>query len=560
MPVLTTAAGAPLLLAGAYLSVPARGGTSGLALVDMNTQWRNALPVVQRKAGTTSADVPVLYGFAGGPPSVEARVVDANTGAEVRPWAALIDATVASATGAGLLPGVPQGRPYLLQLRDLASGLEAHGAVAWGVGPVFAVMGQSNMAGSFAGDYTRPTAALGYAANDWFEGAQAGGFFDTAGWHGTGLGSQRGPGSTSSVPLPSGRGAEFLYWTTKALRLATGRDVPVGLVPWAFNSHSIEQFLPSGDKWQLLFNSAGAAQGPFGLSSPRNVYAGDLEGVLWHQGEANNGDSEAAYRGKLQQLCQALLDYVAPFGRGPGQLLFAPAVLGNYDPSVGSAMENIRAAAETFAIAARAGALPGQAAPWPGCRVGWTTIDCWRGYKGTGVLPAGDPYHFATQEMIDRSFFRLLQTAIHWLDPAQPSGAGPALAGSATREGLVATLAVAFEAGATLAPRDASQPVTGFYANTAADFSGAAVAVSAAGGGTVTLTFPAGTAFPVYVKHCGGRIGDTAADADGYTASCFPNVTNLLYDDTAYPSHASGADRMPFGLPLRPSVGAIAIA
>ena len=116
---------------------------------------------------------------------------------------------------------------------------------------------------------------------------------------------------------------------------------------------------------------------------------------------------------------------------------------------------------------------------------------------------------------------------------------------------------------AALAPAAPGQAITGWYANTAADFTGTdlGITVSLAAGGTkVAVTFPAGTPFPAYVKHLGGRIGSTAVDANGFTASCNPDIRNLLYDTAPYPTGATGTDVEALGLPLRPSAGAVVVA
>ena len=314
--------------------------------------------------------------------------------------------------------------------------------------------------------------------------------------------------------------------------------------------------MPGGYHYTDLFANPG-------LASPRNVVCGDFEAVIWHQGEADTGVSTASYMSSLSTLMRAYLAWVAQFGRTPADFAFFPAVLGNYDVGVCAAIENLRIAVEQFCAQARAGTLSGQTEPWPNVSVGWACLDLLRAPGDVDNASAGtrDPYHFSTGPVARRSLRRAVQTVLKWLGCSSFDGAGPSLTRSYTRSGLVATFDVTIPSGTALT-KPGTGGITGFYANTAADFSGADIVVSAAlaTGNKIAVTFAAGTTFPAYLKYQGGLIGSTAVDANGFTASCYPDARNPVYDTATYPSTATGTDVEARGLPLRPTVGALTIA
>lgn len=522
-------------------------------------------PIVQRKAGTTSADVPVLFSYTGNAPTnIEARVIRASGGAVVKDWTALGGLNATGTTGQGTLPGVPQGEGYLLQIRDGWNPTNAatisNGSTAWGVGVIFLFEGQSNMVMLLGANAFATVAGLSQTEWDYYlAGNVPGSVFDKAGWHAPSNGSN-GDTAGSNAGSATGNYLRYLRIVAAALKTKYGITVPVGGVGWAFNANSIEAFLPpSGGHYLDLIKATGTKLGTIGFASPGNYYAGDFEGVFWHQGEANAANTPASYVTKLQTLYQGYLDYVAPFGRTAEHLYFGVAVLGNYSPSQEPLIENMRQAELTFVADARAGTLSGQSSPWPLVDVGVNCID---------LAIGPDGLHISDEAMQKRGMARMIQGVLKTIGAAQagPSGnsfgaRGPSL-DTWTRNGLVVTFNVVHEGGTALTVPNVPNPPTGFYCNTAVDFSGTYIKPSVAlvnNNTQIALTFPGGTTFPLYVKYMGGKIGNTVFDSDGYVDSCYPNFSNAIYDNVSYPTGTTGTDVEAMGLPLLPSNGAIQI-
>lgn len=488
----------------------------------------------------------------------------ASGGAVVIPWTFLTGLTTATSTGSGTLPLVSQGGPYLIQIQDgvtqpTSGPLYSAGTTKWGVGALFLFEGQSNMAstlhGAFAGYNVPGTSQDEYTY--YKTGAVVASIWDNAGWHPPSNGSVGASGVmntlTNGIML-------FMRIVAAAMRTKYGYDVPIGIIPYALASQSIESFTaPSGIHYTDLFNATGTSGTTQGFASPSYVIAGDFEGVLWHQGEANANDSAAVYQAKLQALYQTYLNYVAPFGRTATNLFFGPAVIGNYETLY--KVENIRQAEMNFETYAHANG-------WPLVQVGWTTIDLWRGTV-VGVNPPTDSLHFQDPTVQRRSMKRCVQTVLKWLGASgngpsglQFSGRGPTIS-SVSRVGDVATFIIAHEGGTALQVPTPANPPTGFYANTAADFSGTDVLFTAAlvaGNTQVALTFSPTPTYPVYVKYLGYKIGNTVYNAAGFNGSSYPDISNPIYDNTTYPNPATGIDVEALGLPLLPTNGAITVS
>lgn len=552
---LRTSDGRLLLVGGRFLTTggataepPAGGsGTLSLTLDDFKTGHTGAEPVIQRRAGTDFGTVPVLFSYTGTVPlNVQARVVSADGGAVVKDWTSLtgVSANETTLTGLGELPLVPLGADYLLQIRDGNNTATAsNGSKRWGVGVCIALMGQSNMAGTTeAGSYTNIVPGTSQTELDHFLGtALAGSYFGSSGF--VMPTSSPGTGSTSSgsaIGLAAGGSLAFLRIAGQALKTKYGKRVPVCMIPWAFSNNSIGTFLPGGTNYAKLFGGSGTAAGSIGFASPRNYWAGDFEGVMWHQGEANSSSTRAAYLADLKSLYQGFLDYVAPFGRTAQDLFFAPAVLGVYGnlPNI----ENIRGAVLDLDAFARAN-------NWPNVRAGWNCIDL-------DTVEGSDGLHFVNisggNQYRTWSHRRMMQSVLYMLDCATFNGHGPRLT-TATRSGDVATVTVSHEGGTALAARNSGVALTGWLANTAADFTGTDIAVTAAiaSANTISVTFPGGTTYPAYLKYMGGRIGNVN--------SYHPDVTNPVYDNAQYPTGCTGTD-LHTGLPLLPTPDAIEVA
>lgn len=547
---------------------PGASVPTSLTLIDFQSASAETWPVVQRHKRTLFGNVPVVFGFTGNPPTlVQARVVKASDGSVVIGWTTLTGQVNASATGAGKLSNVPVGRGYLLQIRDGTTApnsgpLFSAGTQRWSVGVNFMVAGQSNLVGTFSGG--------GSAINEngYLHDNNIGAFYSDPGW--TLSSDFTSPGPSSSIYSAQGNAAMFIRLVHSAVLQNTGVDMPIGLILMGYNATSIDYFLPA-----IYTYPQGNVWGPNIMADiSRPAYAGDMEGCIWHQGEADENAGMQSYLNKVTAFNAGLLNYVAGFGRTPAEFMFATAILGNYAPvhnNGAPSIENVRIAEQLFVERSQAGThvdpLGGALPAWPGVVKGWTTMDLWRGSGTFGVNPPDDPYHFSSYPAERRSLRRTAQTALWWLGASNngPSGnpfsaRGPVLTGAVTRSGLVATFAVSHEGGTTLTTLTAGA-ITGWYANAAADFSGAyiPVTVSVPDGSHVAVTFPSGTSFPAYVKHCGGRIGDTVIDSDGFTASCYPDIRNLLYDNVVYPSGATGADIEVLGLPLLASNGALVV-
>ncbi len=529
---LKLSSGGRFMLAGSGSFLLASGITSSpttMALVDFATSG-NAEPIVQRKAGLTTGDVPVLFTYTGAAPShPQARVVKAAGGVVVKDWTTLTAISANGTTGLGTLEGVPQGAGYLLQLRDgidpTDGNTAADGATAWGVGVVVMIAGQSNPRGMLeAGSYVTTIPGTATTEYDYYTaGNVAGAIFDEAGWHVPSNGSLEPNGNTPNL---SSNVYSFLRLVSQRLEALHGEAVPVGLIPWAYSNQGIEQFYGAGTYYRLFTND-GTDPGSvdIGLASPRNVSAGDFEIIIWHQGEANASDSSATYQTRLQTLYQSYLTYVAPFGRTAADLYFAPSMLGNYGPSAVPAIQNIRQAIFDFEAYADANG-------WPCVQIGLNCIDQVR----------VDGLHM-NEASYKRSMKRVIQSVLYFTGCASFSGRGPELDVTPTRAGLEVTFDVIHEGGTGLVLADSGAAPSGF---TATNGTGAlSPTVALVNGNTqIKLTFSGGTTFPVSIQYMAGENPDT---------------TNCIYDNVTYPTGVAAGEQEALGLPLLPTAGVVIV-
>jgi len=99
--------------------------------------------IFQRKGA--GADITVSGTYTGIPKAIEARVVRDTTLAEIVPWT-VIDASPKNGIFLGVLPRVPQGGWYNIQVRHGSEhAVAGSGSHKWGVGMLVACLGQSNM-------------------------------------------------------------------------------------------------------------------------------------------------------------------------------------------------------------------------------------------------------------------------------------------------------------------------------------------------------------------------------------------------------------------------------
>jgi hypothetical protein len=496
-------------------------------------------------SGDTTADVPVVFSYTGGAPSsVQARAVDSN-GAAIpgADWTELQSVQVddVAKTGIGYLPGVRAGVGYRRQVRVGTSGtITATDAQTFNVGQMLLPWGQSNMRGTMDG-YSGGTKIPGSSTVDEL------GYFST-----NGTGAFFGPGgfvpANNSTAIGSyytngGGGLSMLRIIGDRLAAKFGRKVGVALNPWDQNGTAMAGFMNSAGVIPMLANTGTSGQN-VGMSSPRNYIVGDYRAVAWHQGESDSGAITRAQRlADLIKFCQAHIAQVAKFGRSPSQLTFLFAIMGVYGVSSG----NVVPQAEVLRAAVMDLVAYGATQGWD-VRIGWSCID----FDPQAATPP-DNLHFGSEDRY-RSNRRLTQAFLNALDPANvPHGAaGPRLTGAVTRSGDDVTLTVAHDGGATLAAKTSGSPITGWYANTAADFSGTDLAVSnitILSASQIKVTV-AGAPTTFYIKHCGHKFGSTL--------SSHPDVSNLIYDDFVYPTGAAAQDQYT-GLPLQPTPDAIRV-
>ena len=99
--------------------------------------------IFQRKGA--GADITVSGTYTGTPKAIEARVVRDSTLPEIVPWT-VIDASPKNGIFLGVLPHVPQGGWYNIQVRHGSEhAVASSGSHKWGVGMLVACLGQSNM-------------------------------------------------------------------------------------------------------------------------------------------------------------------------------------------------------------------------------------------------------------------------------------------------------------------------------------------------------------------------------------------------------------------------------
>ena len=512
--------GAP---AGGSATATGTAAAMALTLTDFQPGF-----VAQRTAGTTGrANLGVSW-QASSPGNVQARVVTAS-GAVVVDWQTCTSQTASG----GVLPGpVPQGDGYRVQIREGSNGAVQAGANAWGVGVIFAFHGQSNMRGILYGGWTGQEMDL---YNDSPKLARS---FYYSGW---------------SV---FGHNLDFnndsLYLFGREMVAALGGNVPVGVVPVAENSRSIEAFLPgpNGDVYYNFFaaTASGKGDGNAGYGSPRHVWSGDLEGVFYHQGEADVGQTDAWYKERLGTLHRQFLTQVAPFGRTAATFLFCPGLIASETAYDGRNVGGLRRAVLSYVAERRAS---GDAVDV------FSTADF--------ATSLEDDLHFGEGDS-RMAMRRIVQHAKRKVGAASYGGRGAAVA-SMSRSGRTVTVAIAHDGGATLRTARGGAP-SGFAASTDGFASHKVPLTATVSGNTVTLALPAefdGRAATIGHLQAVPRSATAllptpaaypvaGAVIDGDTR---PDVSNNLYDDAAIPGGVRGqADPTAPGLPLLPTFGA----
>lgn len=483
----------------------------------------------------TAGDVPFVFTYTGAAPQgahVQGRVVDA-TGAAVpgADWTTLqnVVANDTDKTALGYLPNVRAGIGYKREIRiEALGGTRTHAdAAGFNVGPGFLPWGQSNKVGTLDGNIDSGALVAGSSISEYnrYLADKRATFFGMNG-------AYFGNGSTiGSYNVVLGGGLSMLRLLGDRLKAKFGRDVGLMMNPWARNSTAITQFVPAA-----MLTQSGTAGGTIGFSSPAHAASGDYRVVAWHQGESDLNPTRAGRFANLKAFCEMHLAHVAKFGRPPSKLTFLFAMMGCANPSH---MEVLRGA--VLDIVAY-----GKTQGWD-VRIGWSCIDL------DPRANAGDSLHFNGTDKT-RSNRRLTQALQNVLDPVNnPRGArGPALTGAYSRSGDNVTLTVEHEGGAALAAKNSGAAITGWYANTAADFAGTDLAVTGVTilSATQVRVTVASAPATLYLKHCGGRAGTTQSN--------LPNVDNLIFDDFVYPTGAHASEQFT-GLPLLPTPDPITV-
>lgn len=334
MSVLLTTSARPLV-AGARLLIASAGSAgpidppptaSNLTLVDVDKDQR----VFQRIG--TSKHIAVSGTYVGNAPdTIQARIVDATTGAALSQWTTLTAATIADGTFSGLFEA-PQGGWYKLQVRDPANpgGITA-GTNKWGVGVLVALIGQSNMENFMSTPMNYPVGnpkAVQYrggtGANQFKDGA-----FKRVGT----TSSTLPPNATKYAPgyANAGEGDRADGPTYLANFLVDALGVPVCLVESAASGQAISVWVDTKAAWNTFVTIL-------------NAIGGDCEMAIWLQGESNSAQGTTTtamvgYLGTLhgQLLTQTGRDAISfHFGivsQGPAS--FSSSYAGNSDEKVG---------------------------------------------------------------------------------------------------------------------------------------------------------------------------------------------------------------------------------
>ena len=214
-----------------------------------------------------SADIFVSGSYTGAPGAIEARVVYDRTHDEVVAWT-VIDATPQNGIYVGIIPDVPQGGWYNIQVRSSANPVVlTGGAHRWGVGILVACLGQSNMKEWFhTGSDLRPHALLRkYNSNNWTE-----------------------LGRMGNAAIAFGN------------RITERLNIPVGLLDFAVNGSGLRKEANWGTGyWEDTARHSIYNQFVAGVSK----VGGAVEFVVWIQGEADAARgtiTEEEYRTSLE--------------------------------------------------------------------------------------------------------------------------------------------------------------------------------------------------------------------------------------------------------------------
>lgn len=545
------AAGKIILVNGKPLIVSADSlPTTSLALVPWNMRLSSGYTTrfqvhTSAASGDTAGNVPILISWTGGQPNkVEARIMQGTT--QIVGWTDITSTLVltGAASAAGTLNNVPAGIGYKREVRVGAQ--SAVDTQLHNIGIMVLPWGQSNMTNMLAGS-GYPTVP-GTSGNEaaYFNSNGTGAFYTPYGYT---------EGCNNNITVYSGNtnGAgslSMLRLVGAALEAKFGRKVGVTINPVMKNGTGMSGFMSQLGVIPLFGNTSTVAGG-MGFSPPVTYLpTGDFRIFALHQGETlDTYTSTRAQRyAEIKLLVKAGLAQVAQFGRQPNQVTFLFCIMGVVTSASAQHIEILRGAVMDLINDPEA-----IAGGWD-IRIASNCIDM-------DPVTYGDGLHIGAPDL-RVSLRRIIASMMNVVNPTMvPYGArGPKLAGTYTRSSNVVTLDVQHNGGTALAAKNSGSPITGWYANSALDFSGTYYTVQSVttdGVSKISVTVVDSGGNPVlgtfYLKHCGGK-AIAAYDANSY----HPDVSNLIYDNLVYPAGVNAADQFT-GLPLLPTPDAIKV-
>jgi hypothetical protein len=211
--------------------------------------------IVQRVGAAGSLALSGTY--TGSPTAIEARVVLHGTSTEVVTWTT-VDASPSGGTWSGTLAGVPQGGWYNVQVRfSNEVGTTDNGTNRVGVGVLIGCIGQSNISHWFETGYGSDT------AGDLIS------YYNDTGW--------------AQVPDTWGPACVFGNGISDVL------GIPVGLIDYGVGGSALDLAAggPGGGQWLDTAQNANYDEFTDGVTA----VGGNLEMVVWDQGERDAGDS-----------------------------------------------------------------------------------------------------------------------------------------------------------------------------------------------------------------------------------------------------------------------------
>lgn len=287
-----------------------RNGRFALARVELSTGGGGPLSglsdftdlrVFQRIGTSRQLNVNLTY-LDAPPKNVEARILDFSTDNVVVNWTALTGLTATNGFASGKI-NVPQGGWYRLEVRSPSEPNNVlRGSLKFGVGVVIGLIGQSNMENAPSTAWYYPLGdhrAVGFKRLDNATYYRVGRINDSrpvsqnAGTYGSNFTAAEKDGESGLTP--KSQHGDFYVFVPNIV--AGGLNVPVCVIERAVGGSAISSWQQGQTNW-TRFATAVAAAG------------GDLEMVIWYQGETNaKGMVAATHKAALANIhnqCMAL--------------------------------------------------------------------------------------------------------------------------------------------------------------------------------------------------------------------------------------------------------------